>query len=152
MKTITIDITNKEDFFEKYNNTQVSKQLLNYIIDNALDSYSTNFKLIINSSLPIDFETLIKNGLNKELQLYLTDKYQTNLKQIMLIFLGVVLIGLSIYLKKFEIWHELILILGWVPIWEAFDIELFNDFKSRKRSTVIKKLISSSIIIKKETK
>lgn len=152
MKTITIDIDNKEDFFEKYNNSQVSKQLLNYIIDNALDSYSTNFKLIINSSLSVDFETLIKNGLNKELQLYLTEKYRTNLKQIMLIFLGMVLIGLSIYLKKFEIWHELILILGWVPIWEAFDIELFYDSKSRKRSKVIKKLISSSIIIKKDTK
>ena len=35
---------------------------------------------------------------------------------------------------------------------EYFDMELFNDSKSRKRSNIIKKLLKSSIEIKKETK
>ena len=43
----------------------------------------------------------------------------------------------AIYLNVL-IWHEVILIGGWVPIWEAIDIELFRDTKERKKEKLKK--------------
>ena len=147
MRIINLTLNKQEDIFDKYNNKKVSKQLLNYIIETALETPTTNYKIVINTELKDEFEKIIKEGLKQELEFNLHEKSLTNLKQIYLIFLGSIFIGLSIYLKNFEIWHELILILGWVPIWETMNIELFTDSKARKKRNTIKKLLNSKFEI-----
>lgn len=148
MKIINVDIERKEVFFEKYDKSIVSKELLNYIIDKGLKNELSDMKIIVYSKLDLDFKTLIIEGLEKELESSCNNKRQTNLTQFMLVLLGVFFIFLSVLLKDSIIWHEVILIIGWVPIWEAIDIELFRDSKERKRRAVIRKLLNSDIEVK----
>ena len=143
MKSINITIKKEEDFFEKYNSTTVSKDLLNYIIEKSSTKNIT--KLIIESKLKLDFKLFIKEGLKKELEKSNEDTKRINIMQIMLILLGTFFIFISVLLKKHIIWNEIVLIIGWVPIWEAIDIELFRDSKERKKRNIIKKLLDIDI-------
>lgn len=43
---------------------------------------------------------------------------------------------------------EILLISGWVPIWEMVKIELFPDVQGRIKRKYIKKLLKSDIIEK----
>jgi len=150
MNIINITIEKKEYFFEKYNDYKVSKELINYLIKESINKQ--NIKVIINSSFDINFKQYIIEGLNQELENNLEQKRQNNLFQILLIFLGIFFICLSVIFKDFIIWHEVMLIGGWVPIWEAIDIELFRDSKAREKRYTIKKLLNSEIEIKKYIK
>ena len=50
---------------------------------------------------------------------------------------------LSSFVSEDFIWKELLLIGGWVPIWEMVDIELFNESRGRRTKKIIEKLIES---------
>ena len=150
MKEINIYIKNKEDFFLKYDNSKISKELINYLIESTI--LNTKNKIIMHSSLDIDYKKYIIEGLEEELEHNLENKKRTNHLQILLIFLGMFFLCLSVIFKDFEIWHEVILIGGWVPIWEAIDIELFRDSKERKKRYILNNLLKSEIEVKKETK
>lgn len=53
------------------------------------------------------------------------------------------------YLQKEDvIWKEVLLIGGWVPIWETIDIELFSDLEGRRKRIILKRLLESEIIEK----
>ena len=45
-------------------------------------------------------------------------------------------------------WKEIVLISGWVPLWEVIDVELFSDYEGRKKRRIITKLLNSEIIEK----
>ena len=141
---INVDINKKEDFFEKYNKEVISKELINYLINCAMD-YDYVETIIINSKLNLDFKLLLKEGLKKELDFSFKRKRKTNVLQFSLLLLGLFFIFLSVFLQNSIIWHEVILIIGWVPIWEAIDIELFRDSKERKRRNIIRKLLDSDV-------
>ena len=51
-------------------------------------------------------------------------------------------------IKEDVIWKEVLLIGGWVPIWETIDIELFSDLEGRRKRIILKKLLKSEIIEK----
>ena len=54
-KIIEIDLLNKEDFFEKYNHNEVSKDLINYLIKQTfINRKSKNIKIVINSKCEIE--------------------------------------------------------------------------------------------------
>ena len=58
--------------------------------------------------------------------------------------MGIFFIFLSYQINN-EIWKEIFLISGWVPIWEMIELELINDVKDRKRKRILLKLINSKI-------
>ena len=59
----------------------------------------------------------------------------------MLLF-GTILLFFSTFIKEVDVLREIILIIGWVPIWEAVELEIMTDTSESKKRRYIKRLIN----------
>ena len=98
-------------------------------------------KIIINKKCYLEEDSikLIKEGLKEENQRSLRERDSNNVRQLFFFVLGVIFIFLSTLIKDETIWKEILVITGWVPIWEMIEMELFPDAAGRKERRVIKK-------------
>ena len=145
MKVIEIDITNKEDLYEKYNKKVVSKDLINYMIESIPHlNKSDKLKIVINNSTSekINCTKLIKDGLNNEYNKSLLKYHKTNIVQLIYLIIGIIALILST-LVNVTIFKEIILIGAWVLIWEMIELELFSDTQEKKKRIILKKLLDS---------
>ena len=62
--------------------------------------------------------------------------------------LGILFIYLSTLIKNGDVWKEIILITGWVPIWKMIEVEILPDVAGRRKRKIIKKLLNSEFIEK----
>ena len=146
---IEISINNKYDLINKYNDKKVSNNLLKYIIKQTiLLEKNKSIKILINKKLDIDINSveLIKEGLKEEYKRSVEDLHRNNIKQIILLLLGMFFIFIATRIEKIGMWREIILITGWVPIWEMVKIELFSDVYGRRKRKIIKRLLKSEIL------
>ena len=142
MKVIEIDITNKEDLYEKYNKKVVSKDLINYMIESIPHfNKSDKLKIVINNSTSekINCTKLIKDGLNNEYNKSLLKYHKTNIVQLIYLIIGIIALILST-LVNVTIFKEIILIGAWVLIWEMIELELFSDTQEKKKRIILKNL------------
>lgn len=148
-KIINIDILKEEFILEKYNTKKVNKNIIEYLIKEArfIAGYK-EIKVIINNNCEsnINIKEKIIEGLKEEYNIVSKIFYQNNIIQIVMIFLGIGILFLSTLIKNNLIWKEVIIIIGWVPIWKTVDFELGKDFKGRKRKKIIKRLLKSEFI------
>ena len=144
MKNIIVNIKRESDLYEKYNDN-LSKDLMNYLIEEA--RVKDDVKIIINTNLNIKkIDVLIKEGIiNAYNNSKRVEKYLDN-KQIIFLIIGVVFLIISTFIK-YDIINEIIIIAGWVAIWEVVDIALNIDSKQKVNRKIIKKLIDSEIEI-----
>lgn len=142
MKNIIVNIRRERDLYEKYSN-EVSSDLLKYLVDEA--RVNDDIEVIVNTKLDINnIDKLIKEGLeNSYNDSKLIDKFYDN-KQVILFVVGMILLIIA-SLTKPEIIKELILIIGWVAVWEVVDIAINVDSKQRLNRKIIKKLINCKI-------
>lgn len=146
-KIIKIDLLNENDLIEKYDNDKLNLELLNYLLKYAqFISNKDYIKIVISNNChsQINIKNLIKDALNEELVNTFKEHYKNNIIQIFLFFLGIALIFISTRIED-SIWSELFLIGGWVPIWEMIELEIFNDFRGRKKRKILNKLIKAEI-------
>lgn len=148
-KTIQLDITKEENIYEKYNTSIINCDLINYLVDNALyikkaDKITIQINNICKSKENI--KEMLINGFNKELDSLIKSNYRNNIVQIVLFLLGIVFLFLSTLLGDKAIGKEILIIIGWVPIWEMIYLELFRDSKNRRKIFVLKKLIDSTFL------
>ncbi len=147
-KIIEIDITDKYDLVEKYNEKQVSNELIEYIINEAM---YYNKKEVIKIEINKKFQAsrscknLIIDGLKREYDESLRKHRRIDIRQYIFLIWGIVTLFLSTQFEN-EMVKELLLIATWVPIWEMIDLEIFSDHDERKRRKVLKKLLKSEII------
>lgn len=149
-KIIEIDLLEKEDFIEKYNNRKISKSLIEYMMDEAMFiGKKDTIKIEIHNdcNLEIDIVKMIKDGLEIEYQKNIKNRKLNNIKQFILLLIGIIFLCLSTLMKEGFIFQEVFLIIGWVPIWEAIEIELFTDVKEKRKRQVLKKLLDGTIEI-----
>lgn len=150
-KNIEIDLVDKYDFVQKYNEKKISTDVIDYIIDQAiLISKKENINIVINKKIEIeqDCSQMIKGGLKEEYKQSLKKHHVRDVKQVGFFILGIIFIFLSTLIEKQLLLKELLLITGWVPIWELVKIELVSDMEGRKRRIIIKRLLKSQIIEK----
>lgn len=150
MEEIKINLRNEDDLLETYDNSVISSELINYIIDKAMNvnKYS-DIKIIVNKNkIKLDIMSLIQDGLEREYNKSFMNYEKNNIIQGVLFLLGFVILIFSFILGDNGLWHEILLIIGWVPIWEMVHLELFTDFKERKKRAVLKKLMNSEIIVR----
>lgn len=151
-KVLKIDLYEKEDFFEKYNRDIVSRKLINYMIEELIfiDKADT-VEVVINNKCELDDNclTMLKTGLEGEYQKNLKNCKRTNIKQFSLMLLGILILFLSTIIQGVGVFKEVFLIIGWVPIWEAVDIELFSDVKEKRKRMILKKLLEGNFEINK---
>ncbi len=148
-KIIEIDILDESDFLERYNKQIVSSELLHYIINQA--TYLNNkdsLKMIIHRKchMPDNYLKILKDALEREYIFYKRRLHFNNILQIVFLICGFLLLFLSQGIKNAEVLKEILLIGGWVFIWEMIELELFSDSKNHHNLKVLKKLLKSEII------
>ena len=149
-KVIEIDLNSKEDLLERYNNKKISKDLIEYLINETnFINKKDSIVIQINNNIKTDIDIIkyLTNGLKDEYESNIKSHLKNNIIQIILFFLGLFFLFLSTQINDNDIWKEMLLIGGWVPIWEMIDLELFDDFRGNKRKRIIQKLLDSEIII-----
>ena len=151
-KVINVDIKEMDDLVERYNEEIVSKDLINYILNQAkFINKKDNLKIIINQKF--DFECDIIKMINKALNdLYLLNlkkSYINNIKQFIFLILGIICLILYGIVNN-PIISEIILIGGWVLIWEMVDLFLFSDTQLKRDKMVLRKLLKSEFVVNKK--
>ena len=143
-KIIEIDLLNKEDFFEKYNHNEVSKDLINYLIKQTfINRKSKNIKIVINSKCEIEnISNILKDSIQKEYELSYKHLKYNNIVQLIFIILGVFALFIATLLKDSIILNEIVVIGAWVLLWETIDLELFSDTEERRKRKLLKKLLT----------
>ena len=142
MKTIKVNIRKELDLYKKYSD-EVSEELLKYLIDEA--KVKDDVEVVINTKLNI-------NNIDKLIIKGLTDTYNDirkidkiyDSKQIILFIIGIIFLTIST-LTQPEIVKEVILIIGWVFVWEVLDITINIDSKQKRQKRIIKKLLNCQI-------
>jgi len=148
---LEIDIDNKYDLIDKYNEKKLSNELLKYIINQTIfTKKNKKIKIVINKKININEDSveMIREGLKKEYTKSLEERNRNNVKQFILLILGMIFIFIATRIENRGMWREIILITGWVPIWEMVKIELFSDVYGRRKRRIIKKLLTSEIVEK----
>ena len=149
-KIIEININDKDDIFDKYNDKNISKEFIEYIIEKTKQiEINKNIKFICINKCGIEKNIieLIKKELEKEYKISLKKRKKNNLKQIIFLLMGIIFLILSINIKEESIWKEISLITGWVHIWEMIELELFSDMDERIRRKNIQRMLKSEMIV-----
>ena len=151
-KIIEIDLHDKYDLVEKYNENKISNELIKYIIKEAIPiRKNEKIKIVINvkcNNINRDCKEFLQEGLTEEYNKSIQEHKITDIKQICLLILGIIFLFLSSNINNEVIWKEILLITGWVPIWEVIDLELFSNTKGKGKIKIINKLLNSEIIQK----
>lgn len=146
---IEIDIMNKHNLIDKYNEKKVTHTLIEYIIKQVNDiNLYDEIKIVINKKCQIDDDCskLIKEGLKEEYNRSLKKRDDNNIKQFIFFILGILFIYLSTLIKNDVVWREIILITGWVPIWKMIEVEILPDVVARRKRRVINKILRSEFV------
>lgn len=145
-KIIEIDLYNEETLYEKYNKNIVSKELISYVIEQAMfiSKYDT-ISVLVHNKCNVDkkYLNMIKEGLELEYKKKLRNHFINNIKQVILLLIGILFLFISTIIKDGFIFKEVFLIIGWVPIWEVIEIEMFTDVEERRTRKILKKLLES---------
>ena len=147
-KVIKIDLVNESDIIEKYDSDKISQDLLEYLIKKCeFTRKDDKIKIVINNKCQtkLKYQQMLYEAFKEEYANNLKSHVKTNILQIVLLILGIVFIFMSFQITN-EVWKEIFLIGGWVPIWEMVDLELFNDVRGIKRKKTLLKLIDSEIV------
>ncbi len=150
-KEISVHIIQEEDVILKYDPSKLSSDLLEFILKKAMIiSHKDTIKIMIynQNDIKIDIKQLLYDGFKEELESIKKKHFTTNIFQFGLFLLGFIFLFLS-FRTNDEVWQEIFLIGGWVPIWEMIDLELFHDVKERRRKKTLVKLLNAEIVIKK---
>ena len=126
MKTmININLKKKEDFYSRYSNQKLNSELTDFIYNECYgEDYKNNIVINIYTKLKISknekndmMDTIRRTfGLKVQDELYYYEK--AKFKKTILFLIGIVLIVIY-YLSFIEVLSEIILILGWLAIWES---------------------------------
>ena len=148
-KTIIININSKKDLFDTYNNKEINDKLIAHLIKEAFfvsKKDNLTIKIYNKTKEKINIGKLIKERLKREYDGVIIEHHTNNLTQFILFIIGVTILVIA-KLYNHLIWHDVLVIIGWVPIWEMVDIEIFGNINEKRLKKVITKLLVSKIII-----
>lgn len=146
-RIVEINLKNKEDLFEKYNINKVSKDLINYIIDEVdIIEKNDTVNLIIDNKIKgqKECESYIIEGLKEEYNKCINQYDQNNIKQLSYLIIGILALLISVLIEEI-ILKEFASVGVWVLFWNVIEIELFEDKDIRKKKKIIKKLLNGRI-------
>lgn len=152
MKTIiNINLKKKDDFYSRYSTKKLSSEITDFIYN---ECYGENYKnnIIINIYTKLKLSDKEKNamidtirrtfGLKVQDEIYYYKK--AKFKKTILFLIGIVLIVIY-YLSFIEVLSEIILILGWLAIWESVYSFLADSSKDYICIYRLRKLASARI-------
>ena len=154
---IEISFDEKDEYINQFNENKLSNYLSNYILDECRgkplkNKITLNIKMNyrISNKEKEEFIKMIHNNYKDDLKEYMLILKRSIIKKIIIFFIGVVLIYLA-YFKDImdnEVISEIILIIGWVAIWEVAYTWFFESDKNRIMVKRLKQLIKCNINFK----
>ncbi|MBE6140212.1 MAG: hypothetical protein E7172_01595 [Firmicutes bacterium] len=153
MKTINLNISLKS-IYHPFNDQELSKDVIEYLLEkvnyirfNESCEIKIHIKEKISEKEKNKIMNLIKKSFNVRIKriTFLTDIEIT--KNIILFFGGLLFLIIVYFFKmKFALINEILLIIGWVGIWESVSGFIFDIVKSIIRIKRYKQLKSANII------
>mgnify|MGYP004669912743 CR=1 FL=1 len=147
MKVIEVNLKSEDELLEKYSG-KLSNELLKYLINESKYT-DESLKIVIKTNMEADsVKDVIKSGLNSALKnAEYIDKLYNN-KQILLFIMGITILIISTLILN-QVIKEIVIIAGWVFIWEVIDISLNTDIETRITKRTVKKLLKSRIVVER---
>lgn len=151
--TITIRIEDKEDYTSPYNNQKLNSELLSYILDESKSiplNHTIDFEIHsphkFSDKEKNDFINILRSNLGEDIkESYLEMKF-THIRAIILFIVGILFILFYTFISQFKIVSEVLLIIGWVGIWESCYIFFFDNMRYRIKIKKFKKLVSAKVL------
>ena len=151
---IEISFDEKDDYISQFNNIKLSNKLSNYILEECRGkslsncitlNVKTNFK--INANEKEEFIKMVHENYKTDLQEHTLILRHSNLKKLIIFFIGILLIYMAYFrgISENEVISEVILIIGWVAIWEAAYTWFFETDKNRIKAKRLKQLAKCRI-------
>lgn len=156
---ININLVNKEDLINKFNNQELNSELGDYIYQKAVISKISRNKFF-RINIKTDFQTNSKEEILDMIRSYYGNKVKEELlhlkrdyiKNSILFIIGIILLILAYFTQTITdfVLPEIFIIVGWLAIWEmAYGVFFYNS-KHRLRVRLLKKLTKCKIIINEE--
>lgn len=152
MNKIEIELKDKKDFVSKYNNNRISNDLYNYIKE---EIKLLNLKEKITMEITTQFKMSdkekellalnIKKTSNEEIRDLEYLEQKVLLKELILLLIGTIIIFICFLIKNLEFISEIILIIGWLFIWESLYSLIFRRTKNKILKERLKSIINSYI-------
>lgn len=145
-KIIELNVKSIDDIVDKFNNNKISNECLEYLITSSyLIKRNEEIKLIVENCDVDVIKKLIVNSLKDEYNKSVKIIYINNINQLICTLIGIIFLIFSTFVSDNFIFKELLIIIGWVPIWRVIEIELFNDTKEMRKRKILKKLLNMKI-------
>lgn len=148
--TITIYIENKDDYTCPYNKQKLNSDLLSYILDeNKGIPLKNKIDIEVHSPHPFhqneknNFIHILRSNLGEDIKENYLEMKLTYIKAIILFLFGLLFVLLSNI--NYQIIQEILLIIGWVGIWESCYIFLFDRMHTRIKIKKFKKLVNAKV-------
>ena len=146
-KIIEIDLTKEEDLFEKYNQKQLSNELIEYILKEAslkLNKEDTITIIINNYTNNQNIKELLETKFKNEYNMTALKQMRNIFIQLVYLLVGMLALFISAMVKD-TIFKEIVLIGGWVLIWYMIEIGIFSDNELRRKRKLLKRLLNGKI-------
>lgn len=151
---IEVDMSEKKYFVSKYNDNTLAPKLKDYLL-NEIIGYDINTKINIIIDAKFDlteeekehYKKLIIKEFKESNDEILYEIDQSNLKKLTLSLIGILFIIASYFFNHIigEVLEEILMIFGWVALWEVAYAILFTDASRRRKIKRNKQIINANI-------
>ena len=148
------DMSEKKYFVSKYNDNTLAPELKDYLL-NEIIGYDINTKINIIIDAKFDlteeekehYKKLIIKEFKESNDEILYEIGQSNLKKLTLSLIGILFIIASYFFNHIigEVLEEILMIFGWVALWEVAYAILFTDASRRRKIKRNKQIINANI-------
>lgn len=152
--TINVLLTDKNDFYSNFSNKLISEELKNYICDECNGENWKNHIIIninTNEYLTDEEKNNMMDAIRRTFGLIVQDELlfagQFKKKNIILLLLGLALILFDCLITA-SVLYEIILILGWLAIWESVYNLVFDVPLSYNKILRLKELAKARVYFK----
>lgn len=149
---ITIHIEDKDDYTNSYNDQKLNSELLSYILDES-KGIPLNHTIEIRVNSPHSFSkqeknnfvNILRSNLGEDIKESYLELKLTYIRAAILFLIGVIFVLFSHFSSAHELIAEIVLIIGWVGVWEACYIFLFDNMHNRIKIKKFKKLVNAKV-------
>ena len=151
---IEIDLDNRLEYLNEFDDNRIADRLCQYILDSYVDfkkvvELRVKFNYVVKQSEKENINNIFKNSFERYLKQIDREFRWLNLRDVILIVLGIVFLGIYWYFDKYNIFifAEIFMIIGWVAFWvvaESFLFQRRNLIINRKKYL---KLLNAKISI-----
>lgn len=151
---IEIDLDNRLEYLNEFDDNRIADRLCQYILDSYVDfkkvvELRVKFNYVVKQSEKENINNIFKNSFERYLKQIDREFRWLNLRDVILIVLGIVFLGIYWYFDKYNIFifAEIFMIIGWGAFWvvaESFLFQRRNLIINRKKYL---KLLNAKISI-----